>query len=257
MERFKQKIFDLENKVDEIEKKLEKTFQGDTEKRNSIHYVGFEKEQGEIQLDEYDTFRFIQFKNIDFVGNETGHMQNRTVYCLLNPTLSIKEICEIDTRNNFYTIFIDFAGNIDDLENENTTFDIYQTDIIKDKSQGYTKYYGGNPRLSVQRKLPQNKAREVKKELSSRIFEICDDTFGKTTIRISFKNQYTICPHVQTYITPFENVNISHQIKSITKKYVEWEFIYGKNGSEVSKNACFHWFVQGNIEAKKVDDLLS
>jgi hypothetical protein len=245
MEKYKQRLTDCESKLAELGKIVSQSLKGKQNEPISSHFVGFEKEQGIIPLDEYDTFRFIQFKNVDY-QRDGQLLQNRTVYCLLNPPIEFIDIfreLEVDRHNS--TILIDLNGGVlDEVEN----YDIFVIMKVRDRSIGYTRYYGNNPRIEIYKQVDYAHAKEMKKILSNRIFECCDNIFGKTTLRVDFKNAYAIPPHVHTYITPFENADVEYRIKQLSTKFIEWEIIYGKGGTDVHKDACLHWFVEGVVE---------
>ena len=83
MDKFKERILNLEKKVVDLDTKVG-SIQGTTISVHPSHYSVYDKEQGEIPLDEFDTFRFMRCGD-KMRDNNSGHVFSKPAYKLINP----------------------------------------------------------------------------------------------------------------------------------------------------------------------------
>jgi len=270
MEKFKERILNLEKNVVDLNSRVS-SIQGTTISVHPSHYSVYDKEQGEIPLDEFDTFRFMRCGNAMDVMQSNGQpfKSMKPMYKLINPPKELRSYIKSNAISSIYQwsqssqhyitnldqelknrsdILLSFSTN-NESEIEQCEFEIY---IFPNRGSRSIGSHGFNIRNSS----------DVKKMLSLKVWEISatsnsdssDNNWHRwipftQTITVNFKNTYKLLPHVSAYITPFSEANISFTIKELTKKKVVFTMSYGEDDNlDVPANACLHWLVNGMVE---------
>lgn len=275
MDKFKQKIRYLEEKVQELDNSL-KTIQGVPTERlsNETHYQCMNSEQGEVVLDEFDTFRYLrvgkkEIRNIchysEFGGNGTIGTKEKNMYILQNVPQDVLEYIKALQNKVFYqTDSLKLAGNyhvafhIDDEEHWDITKAEMYVIYLHSTTNDITHISTDSKTLSIGATyFPMSK--EIKNILDFKAEECSDFKTvldnGKYKfigdfsqyITVDFKNNYKILPHVSFYLTPIGNSKITCAIKSLTKKYVIFEMKYGFDAEDIHTSGCLHWKVDGIV----------
>jgi hypothetical protein len=214
MERLKQTIAKLENDVAEL-KHFQTKIQGSTQSKGDLHYCTSTQEFGEYTLDEIDTFRF-----------SVTYNSGMYAYRLRNPTPELSAYLQIQGKA-FNTVYIHVGIN---------------------NFEEYCMKNGGTPFVLTD---------EIRKCLDSKLWEfVCTPPAHSgevpdyeatckiipaefyIDIPITFKNTYTISPHVSFYITPQSNMLDETVIHEITTKQVVFRVKYG-NVRNPGKNATY------------------
>lgn len=291
MDKFKQRIQDLETKVRELDDSL-KNLQGVPVAVASqpTHYQTANSEQGEIVLDEFDTFRFMRLGKVKVcIKNYSDHqpqgsmdVREKDIYILQNIPNEILEYVKglnnisfwpKDSMRIHYTTFLAFhineenpdisktemyVMNIPHLEifTRNSRYFVPDSeDLLKDCCCSVTYF-------------PMSK--EIKNILDEKIWDFSDfrwlkvnhigpdhyvnefETHFSQEISVEFKNNYKIMPHVSFYVTPVRDSKITASIKSLTKKGVVFEMKYGFDEDDIPTSGCLHWSANGIVVPEEV-----
>jgi len=284
MEKFKERILNLEKNVVDLNSRVS-SIQGTTISVHPSHYSVYDKEQGEISLDEFDTFRFVRVGN-DIRNAQTGQTYPSFMYKLINPPKELRSHVRSIARQiwpshnsdqfdaefkNYSDILLSFPTT-NENEFEHSDFDLYISQSLSnhqgwpgDWQEKIKKNEKICPTRSAHRIMNSS---DVKKILSSKVWEFKDLICRQGTWRINgingnlyfweaftqditvnFKNTYKLLPHVSAYITPFTDANITVRIKELTKKKVVFTMSYGEDDNlDVPDKACLHWLVNGMVE---------
>jgi len=209
MEKFKQKIADLETNVETLKAELA-TIKGSSPARENSHFVAAGSEFGEYSLEELDTFRF-KF----VVSNGPGNIPHYS-YTLTNPIPGI---------SGFSTQYIPVDP------------DAFEAYCMKSTSLGLT---------AENRKCLESKLWEFAKIPGFSRENIKNFMFS-TTIVIPLTQTYKILPHVSFYITPFMNTDTTVEIKEHTTKQVTFKISYGHGGNTTSPDLKLHYAISGIV----------
>jgi len=274
MDSIKDRFFALDDRITALEETV-----GNLQKpSDEIHLVSYDREQGEIPLNEFDTFRFV--KGTKWPMTEytklngrwiNGIVSTSNIYFLLNPTIEIKEQIELITGHsvNFskYTICFKYSGKMEDFESA-----IYKNEI----QDFYLFWYQGGPcygRLKLLQNLKnslQKKNFEIEsfhvdnptKHIPYDVFlkEYSDGMKFSATLTVVFKNKYSLVPHISYFISPIQKNNIQVSLKSLILTQAVFEFKYGKE--DIPTTTVFHWMLQGMLQEEKeisniIDDIIN
>lgn len=272
MDKFKQKIRDIEVRVDEMDSAL-KVLQGmpTSPISNQTHYQNMSGEQGEVVLDEFDTYRFLRVGKKEAVHivhyseygtNGTMGTKEKNMYILQNVPRDILEYVKALQNKVFYPAdsltlhpachCLAFHLNEEDPDISKT--EMYVLQFGTHPSETYTNSKTFRPSALY---FPMSK--EIKDILDEKIWEFSDFRTDTTThvpifmgefsqeITVDFKNNYKILPHVSFYLTPVRGSKITASIKSLTKKRVVFEMKYGLDEDSIPTSGCLHWKVDGVV----------
>lgn len=266
MDSIKDKFFALDTRIKQLEELI-----GSLERnQDEVHIVSSDKEQGEIPLNEFDTFRFARGEKWPIteymkLNNSWVHGMKCTsdIYFLINPTVELREQIEVLTGHsvNFskYVICFKFAGTKHDFESA-----MYNHDI----KDFFLFWYQGGPCYG-RMKL----SNAMYKELQSKNFEmetmaleappshhIGYDMILKehmngmkfsATLTIVFKNKYALVPHISYFISPIHMKSIQIHLKCLTNTHAIFEFKYGKE--MIPPLTVLHWMAQGVLVEEKIE----
>jgi hypothetical protein len=291
MEKFKQRIQDLETKVRDLDASL-KDLQGVPVGVASqpTHYQTANSEQGEIALDEFDTFRFMRLGKMkigisnysDPQGQNSMGIKEKDIYILQNIPKEILEYMKglhnisfwpKDSMRLHYTSFLAFH-----IDEENP--DISKTEMYV-MNTGTPDLFTRNSRYFVpgSRDLLKDcccsgtyfpMSKDIKNILDEKVWDFSDfrwlkvnhigpdhyvnefETHFSQDISVEFKHNYKIIPHISFYISPVRDSKITASIKSITKKGVVFEMKYGFDEDDIPTSGCLHWSANGIVVAETV-----
>ena len=291
MDKFKQRIQDLETKVRELDVSI-KTLQGVPVAVASqpTHYQTANSEQGEIVLDEFDTFRFMRLGKVkigisnysDPQGQNSMGIKEKDIYILQNVPKEILEYVKGLNTNVFwpkdsmrlhYTTFLAFHINEENPDISKT--EMYVMNIgTPDLFTKNDRYFVPDSRDFLKDcccsgiYFPMSK--EIKNILDEKVWDFSDfrclgtnhigvdhymndfKTHFSQEISVEFKNNYKIMPHVSFYVTPVRDSKITASIKSLTKKGVVFEMKYGFDEDDIPTSGCLHWSANGIVVPEEV-----
>jgi len=291
MDKFKQRIQDLETKVRDLEASL-KDLQGVpvVVASQPTHYQTANSEQGEIVLDEFDTFRFMRLGKVklsisnysDPQGQNSMGVKEKDIYILQNISKEILEYVKglknnlfwpTDSMRLHYTSFLGF--HIDEENPDISKTEIYVINIgFPDLFTKNSRYFFPDSRDLLKdcccsgTYFPMSK--ELKNILDEKVWDFSDfrclgtnhigvdhyvnefETHFSQEISVDFKNNYKIMPQVSFYVTPVRESKITATIKSLTKKGIVFEMKYGFDEDDIPTSGCLHWSANGIVVADTV-----
>jgi len=286
MDKFKQRIQDLETKVRDLEASF-KDLQGIpvVVASQPTHYQTANSEQGEIALDEFDTFRFMRLGKMkigisnysDPQAQNSMGIKEKDIYILQNIPKEILEYVKGLNTNMFwpkdsmrlhYASFLGF--HIDEENPDISKTEMYVINFgFPDLFTRNNKYFVPGARDLLKdcccsgTYFPMSK--ELKNILDEKIWDFSDFRFLKTNhigvdhyvnefethfsqeISVNFKHNYKIMPQVSFYVTPVRESKITATIKSLTKKGVVFEMKYGFDEDDIPTSGCLHWSANGIV----------
>lgn len=293
MDKFKQRIQDLETKVRELDDSL-KNLQGVpvTVASQPTHYQTANSEQGEIALDEFDTFRFMRLGKVKVcIKNYSDHqpqgsmdVREKDIYILQNIPNEILEYVKglnntlfwpRDSMRLHYTSFLSFHINEENPDISKTEMYVINTNLRAEEIfTRNSRYFVPNSKDLLNEcsitatYFPMSK--EIKNILDEKVWDFSDfrclgpkhigfehyisnlETHFSQEISVEFKNNYKIMPHVSFYVTPVRYSKITASIKSLTKKGVVFEMKYGFDEDDIPTSGCLHWSANGIVVAEEI-----
>jgi hypothetical protein len=279
MDKFKQRIQDLETKFRDLEASL-KDLQGVpvVVASQPTHYQTANSEQGEIVLDEFDTFRFMRLGKVKIsISNYSdaqpqGSMgvKEKDMYILQSVPNEVLEYVKglnnisfwpKDSMRLHYTSFLAFHIDEQNPDISKTEMYVISTNCNTAELHTSSKYFkemavGGTY-------IPMSK--DIKNILDEKIWDFSDfrllkvnhigpdhyvnefQTHFSQEISVEFKNNYKIMPHISFYVTPVRDSKITASIKSLTKKGVVFEMKYGFDEDDIPRSGCLHWSANGIV----------
>ena len=262
MDTIKDRFFALDARI----KNLEDTLITLQKPMDETHLVSSDKEQGTIQLNEFDTFRFV--RGSKWPITEYAKINGRwlhgmkcvsDIYFLTNPSIEVKDqfnlIAGQSINYSKYTICFKFSGTKDEFEESLCKHEIHDF---------YMFWYQGGPcygkfkmsqglRMAIRKKqfeietiMIDNPSKHTAYDLLLK--QYVDEMNFSATLTVVFKNTYLLLPHTSYFITPLNRPNIVVSLKSLTQKQAVFEFKYGIE--HIPTDTTFHWMVNGMVEEK-------
>jgi len=222
MNRFRQKIADLEKNIDDLKTSL------DAIKFTNVHYATCSNEFGEYSLSDLDTFRFKVSKAGNFYA-----------YTLTNPTPDLTTYLSLQHRA-FTTHWIQVEPSVyeDYCMKGNTPF-VLTAEIRK----------------CLESKLWEFAGMDSRKEIPGIKPIFTTDVIIPFSPRGSTGNSrqaYVIPPHISYYITPLplqgRAIDITAEIKEITTKQAVFQINYGNSHYKQTDNLKLHYAITGIVE---------
>ena len=257
MDSIKDRFFALDSRITALEETV-----GSLQKpSDEIHIVSSDREQGEVPLNEFDTFRFVRGSKwpiTEYTKLNGRWIHGMTcisdVYFLMNPTVEIKEQVEIITGQpiNFskYILCFKYSGKKEDFESA-----LHNNEI----QNFYMFWYQGGPcygkikllqnlKIAMQKKCFEIETLQIENPTKNIAYDLLlkeyiDGNFFSATLTVVFKTKYSLVPHVSYFLSPLETKAIQVSLKSLTHTQAVFEFKYGKQ--DIPITTVFHWMVQG------------
>jgi len=212
MDRFKQRIADLEKDLAQAKAAIAE-INGSPQSKTDVHYVTCNKEFGEYSLSEIDTFRF--------KVTRAGNFYN---YTLTNPTPEL--IAYLKLQHRVFTsqwIQVEPSAYEEFCMSGNTPF-VLTTEIRK----------------CLESKLWEFAGTEVRKEIPG------IKPIFTTDVIIPFTHIYEIPPHISYYITPLQTLDLTIELKEITRKRAILQINYGNTTPYKETDALkLHYAIYG------------
>jgi hypothetical protein len=244
MDIWKQRVWNLEKKVHELTERIDSSQKA----AQQPHFVTFDKETGQISLEELDTFRF--------VVREMSQNQNPSYkysYEFRNPTDELLERIKREFPNQsrqYGPIYIRSSNPPETVEGDD--IEMIVTILVN----------GNN---SIEHRISLKK--DIKSLLHAKQWAFSKDNTFIQTFTIPFKNSYKILPHTFFFVTPFKDSNITYTLTNLTCKNMSIKVQYGSNDiaasnsgwndamylhNDVPPTTTIHWLVQGVVESSNL-----
>lgn len=227
MDRFKQRIAELEKNVAELKAGLE-AIKGTPPSSTDVHYASCSKEFGEYSLSELDTFRFKVCR-----ASGTSLNSYQYTYTLTNPTPELTTYLALQHKA-FITQYISVEPHV---------FEEY---CMK----------GNTPFVLTA---------EIRKCLESKLWEFAGiENYTRkeipgikpmftTDVITPFTQPYVMPPHVSYYVTPLplqgRTLDITVELKEITTKQAVFQINYGNSQPYTQTDSLkLHYAFMGIVE---------
>ena len=221
------------------------------------------QESGTLQLDEFDTHRFVHVPNWqlhEYMKQTTtwqrGPILTSDLYFLINPSEHVQEQVELANGGpinwNTHILVFRYRGSKQHFRAA------LETNEIPDV---YLYWYQGSPYYGRFKLLPTMREQLVAKEFEIEEFPQPNKAFPvkfhhqlqqfvhskayTATITVDFESEYTSVPHVHWFTTPLNFTNMKISLQHVSTKQAIFEFQYGKQ--QVPTNTILHWMVSGNV----------
>jgi hypothetical protein len=223
MEAVRNRIYALEDEVKQLRSTLS-SFTG-VSSTPTTHYVTHQSEFGQFSLEEHDTFRWqVQIWKDGAMKKYSYNLFNADN--VLKSKFQLGQGIQIPPEE-----FEDYMLKKGGLP---ATLNVDQQHEIKSKLWEY--------RVTSSYEQPQNPP-VVEREF-------------KHVHRIPFKHAYSLSPHVNIYVTPFEDSGVQVRLHAITTTFFEFEVTYPNPANSLAKNATLHYAITGPIAIPSQDLLL-
>jgi hypothetical protein len=234
MDRFKQKIADLERNVEELKASLH-ALKGTPPSSTDVQYATCSKIFGEYSLSEIDTFRFKVSKAGNFYA-----------YTLTNPTPELTTYLALQHRT-FTTHWVQVEPSVyeDYCMKGNTPFVL--TEEI---------------RKCLESKLWEFAGMESRKEIPGikPIFttDVIIPFSPRGATANSLTQSFVMSPHVSYYVTPLSlegrSTDITVELKEITTKQAVFHINYGNSNYTQAESLKLHYAIFGIVEEELESD---
>lgn len=245
MESFKRSVLNMRENLDTLESRVSR-LEG-VIPTHECHYVSTKNEFGITEIDYLDTFRFQWKKNPNVNSIHLPEPQRaKYIYTLENPSESMKQ------HTNGYRVLPsnEIYSNIEPSEFQsvdeecwlyikNNQFGDSTSEISKKLCEMFDEY------MFDVAPAPATTSSDIPK------------VYYKQEIELVFKNKYKIPPHVNYYITPFDNKINKTKIIELTTKRCVIEISFGEyvcdNGyirrdHMMPTDTELHWMVDGVVD---------